>query len=488
MSKQFIIALLGFGLFLPVEAQNTHQKTFISDSVTAAASERFKDVTLLKRIFIGTNYRQVWSTEVGMPVFRLPQSGMKIIELGGGQQTKSLKLEDRKGKEWALRTVDKDAAGAVPKALKGTLAQKVVQEIISGSYPYAPLVVGHLAKVAGIVAPDPKLYYVPHDAGLGKYQDVFTDKVCYLEEREPLRKGSKETESTSDVQEEIVEASDRLVLQREVLKARLLDMLIADWDRHADQWRWGVVDSTKSKYFYAIPRDRDQAFFMAKGLIPRVGKLLAMHHINWFKNDSKGLKQLNYKSWQFDKIFLNDLDAIEWERITKEFVTKITDQVIAEAVQKLPPQIYAINGNALVDKLKSRRNSLPANVMKYYNFLSRIVQVNGSNENEIFQISGFEDSIRVSVFRQGVQGRKDLKIYERKFIADETLVIQLMGYKGADKFIMDESAKSKIKVHMYGGEGHDQYIVKGMSRNTIYDLENEKNQISKGRRTKLKLD
>jgi hypothetical protein len=37
-------------------------------------------------------------------------------------------------------------------------------------------------------------------------------------------------------------------------------MLIGDWDRHDDQWRWAAFDEGKHTVFKAIPRDRDQAF------------------------------------------------------------------------------------------------------------------------------------------------------------------------------------------------------------------------------------
>ncbi len=480
--------LLGICFFALLNAQDQKIGIYSFDSITAVASNQFKNASFLRQLFIGTNYREEWSTEVKMPVFRLPGSGLKVIELGGGQQTKSLKLEDQRGREWALRTVDKDAAGAIPKFYRGTLVQKIVQDLISGSYPYASLVVGRLAKMTGIVAPYPKLFYVPHDAGLGIYQDVFSGKVCYLEEREPMRKGTKETESTSEVQEDIIEANDRLIIQREVLMARLLDMLVADWDRHADQWRWGVVDSTKAKYYYAIPRDRDQAFFMAKGIIPRIGKLVAMQHINWFKNETKGLRKLNYKSWEFDQTFLNDLDASEWERTTRAFIAKLTDSVIVEAVKELPPKIYGIRGEEIEQKLTSRRNSMLPAVMKYYKFLSRIVQVNGSNEDEIFKVSARDGMINISVFRQSRQEKRDIKTYERKFKEGETSLIYLMGYKGTDKFIIDASVTSKIKIYMYGGEGYDQYIINGRIKNKIYDLKNENNNISKSEYTKIELE
>jgi hypothetical protein len=475
-----------FSCIIIVQAQKSISGSYHVDSIVAMASTKYKKPSIIKKIFIGNNYREEWSAEVKMPVFRLRDTEMKIIELGGGQQTKSLKLEDKKGREWALRTVDKDATGAIPKFLRGTIAQKVVQEVISGAYPYAPLTVAHLARAAGITVPHPQLYYVPQDAGLGGYQEVFSGKVCFLEERDPVRKGKPETESTTDVEEEIIEANDRLIIQREVLRARLLDMLIADWDRHEDQWRWGIVDSTKAKYYYAIPRDRDQAFFMANGLIPKIGKLVAMHHINWFIDHTKGLKQLNYKSWNFDKTFLNDLDASEWLNITNEFTKKLTDQVIIEAAKKLPPEIYSLSGKEIEHKLKCRIKNMGPEVMKYYRFLSRIVQVNGSNENEIFQVSGKDHNIIVSVFRQGSKGKIDNKVYERTFREEETFKLILMGYEGDDQFIIDQSVSSKIKVRLFGDKGNDHYLIKGDKKIHIYELKNEVNSIPSKNGLKIK--
>src|SRR5687768_1980257 len=78
------------------------------DSVVVMASDKYGDPPFLKRFLMGKNYRDVWRTPVKLPVFHLKDYDFKIIELGGGQQTKSLKLEDKKGREWALRTIDKD--------------------------------------------------------------------------------------------------------------------------------------------------------------------------------------------------------------------------------------------------------------------------------------------------------------------------------------------------------------------------------------------
>jgi hypothetical protein len=37
-------------------------------------------------------------------------------------------------------------------------------------------------------------------------------------------------------------------------------MLIGDWDRHYDQWRWAEYKKKGQVIYRPIPRDRDQAF------------------------------------------------------------------------------------------------------------------------------------------------------------------------------------------------------------------------------------
>ncbi len=52
------------------------------------------------------------------------------------------------------------------------------------------------------------------------------------------------------------------------IRARLFDMLIGDWDRHEDQWRWASFKENGKTIYRPIPRDRDQAFsIMADGAL-----------------------------------------------------------------------------------------------------------------------------------------------------------------------------------------------------------------------------
>ena len=81
-------------------------------------------------------------------------------------------------------------------------------------------------------------------------------------------------------------------------------------------------------------------------------------------------------------MFLNNLDEEAWNRVATNFTNNLTDQKIEEAIRKMPPEIYAISGKEIVNKLISRKKLLKEQSLKYYRFLSKEVDILGSNENE----------------------------------------------------------------------------------------------------------
>ena len=278
--------------FTSVETEEEKQDTMrqadyvYKDTAVISASDKYKKYSGFKKTFLGKNYRELWGTPIKLKVFNInqEQGGFKIVSLGGGKQTKSLKLEDKNGKEWSLRTIDKDPEKALPANLRGTLAQDIVQDMISASHPYAPLVVPTLAKAAGVLSMQPKFFFVPDDPSFGPYQKIFANSVVMLVDKEPTPDGSNAI-STNKVLNKLYEDNDHRVDQPLVLKARLLDMLIGDFDRHADQWRWGVADTGKGKLYYPVPRDRDQAFFNSDGLLVDFLSHEKMRFLQGFKKD-----------------------------------------------------------------------------------------------------------------------------------------------------------------------------------------------------------
>ncbi len=449
MAKNGCLLLLFFLIAFGAHAQQPSANAIAThDSMTLAASSKYKDPSLLKRLFLGKNYRAAWAMPVTLPQFHLREMGFTIKELGGGQQTKSLRLLDKQGHEWVLRTVDKDVETALPPRLRNSFAEKIVQDMISAAHPYAPLTIPVFTKAAGVVAAEPVFFIVPDDPALGEYRELFKATMCMLEDREPTPDGS-ETDNTENLVEDLLKDETVQINEPAVLQARLLDMLIGDWDRHQDQWRWGFEKVEGIKQGYAIPRDRDQAYFYSKGLLVKVARTLSLPHLVGFARDTRKLKKLNAKSWNFDRTFLADLDAQDWQKELNAFTSAITDAVISEAVAKLPPEVYPMHGSLLQKKLMARRNSLPKDAARYYRFIASAVTVAGTDAAERFVITTSRDSVTVQQF--GGAGFLKL-VYNRTFHRSETHTVTILGLGGADAFVQS-GTPSRIRVLLDGGTG-----------------------------------
>ena len=456
-----------------------------ADSVTVAVNARYSKVSGTHKLISGKNYRKEWAQPVHLKVFKINEEmgGFKIKDLGGGRQTKSLKIIDKDGKEWTLRTVDKDPEGAVPEALKGSIAQSIVQDMISAQSPYGALVIPPIAEAANVVHASPKYYYVPDDPAFGDYRKIFARKICLLELVNPEEE-KPNTKSTAKVIDKMISDSKNHMDQEAVLRARLLDMVIGDWDRHFDQWKFGTNDTGVGKLYYPIPKDRDQAFFNSNGLLAKAISYSALPYLQGFKNYYPNIKWFNWEERDFDRIFMNNLDEGKWKKIISRFQHDVNDSVIQEAVKRLPPEIYALDGKIIAKKLKNRRDLLTKKGMVYYRFLSREVNIVGSNKNEYFKISGAGKGLDVKVYKRKKDNDSSTVMYHRVFDPAVTKFINLYGLNGDDIFSVDSNTRSKIKLRIIGGKGNDTFNINGNIRNKIYDYSPDKNFIENGNRTK----
>ena len=339
------------------------------DSTTIAASKLYHTRSVTRRIFIGQNYRSTWSLGIKMPIFDIKtvNGGMVIVKMGG-QQTKSLYMRDKDSINWVLRSVDKSFDKAMPGFVKKTVIKKYYQDMVSASYPYGALIVAALAKALGIYAPDPRLFYIPDDEAFGKYRKVFAHTVCMLEKVEPGFDNTP-TEITDTVLKRIQTSRQYRIDDTSYLKIRLLDMLVADWDRHKDQLRWGVRGYNTDTVYYPIPRDRDQAFYYSDGISIKVIHTFGTKYMAGFTGSTGKVRQLNYKSWDLDKILLKNLDEKDWQRIILAFQQMMSDDALLSAVNALPVEARQQDAEMIFKKLKSRRDKLPKDAIKYHAFL-----------------------------------------------------------------------------------------------------------------------
>lgn len=431
---------------------------------------------------LGANYRDVWATPVTFPVLNLSEEkgGLKILQRGGGMQTLSLRMEDAKGKEWVLRSLKKYPEKAIPEALRQTVARDVVQDQISAANPYAPLAVVPLAKAAGVPHAKPRLVYIPKDTALGVYAATFGNDVYLFEEREPDTKGK--SINTLKVLDQVQGDNDNTIDQEATLRARLLDLLMADWDRHDDQWRWANENGKKdkTKEWYPIPRDRDQAFFVNQGVLPRIAsRRWAKPNFQGFNTYIRYIQGQNVSAQPFDRSFMNELDEQQWRAIAHSFVQSITDTVIASAVARFPDTVRAQVGERTYNTLKARRDILENESLKLYRFISKDVEVIGTKKNELFTIERQpQGKMSVTVNKISKKGEIEQVIYQRVFDPSVTQEVRLFGLGGDDRFEIKGDEHTPIRLRIIGGKDGDTYIDSTHQRAghhiRIYELANNK--------------
>lgn len=441
----------------------------------------------LKRVFFGNNYREEWITPVEVPVFDFNKvkGGLEIVKKGGGGQTKSLRLENRSGQQWVLRSLEKDPSKVIPEVVKTEIAVDIVQDQMSASLPWAALSVPRLAESVGIFHTNPEIFYLTKDPRLGEYLDDVWEGLYLLEERPdgnrndiPSFGRSKNIIGTPDLLDEIVEDHDIQVDQNDFLKCRLMDVFIGDWDRHEDQWRWAGFKEGNGTVYRAVPRDRDQTFFLNEGIFPWMSSRKSAVRINQgFDYEIKDMAGLVSQGRWLDRRFLNELTLEDWLEIASEMQTRLTDEVIEAAVFDMPEQIAEMKGEVIISKLEFRRDNLLEFAKTYYSIISDKVDVVGSDQSESFQVKRLNDEeTKVMVYSLDKEGNKKEKYYQRTFRHSETKEIRLYGLKGRDEFHVSGKVDKGIKIRIIGGPQKDKIKdkseVKGCLRKTlVYDTE-----------------
>ncbi len=423
----------------------------------------------LHRFFFGAHHRKLWTTPVDAPILDLSSfaGGLKPTKKGGGLQTKSLRFKSAGGREFAFRSLDKDPSKTLPEELRETVAESVIQDQISSANPYAALVVPVLANALGVLQAAPQLVIMPDDERLGEFRREFANLMGFIEERpadgpdgEPGFAGSDKIVGTDDLFLELEEDNDDYVEPRAYLKARLLDIFLGDWDRHADQWRWARFKEDRKKVWYPIPRDRDQAFVKLDGLLPSLGeKRFIVRQLENFYKDEPDIISLTHSGRHTDRRFLNSLTWPEFEAVQKEVVAKLTDEVLEQAVRQLPQAIYAIEGADLALRLKARRADLPKAARQYYAHLAQYPEIVASNKAEFVEITRLDhERVRVQIFKRDkdTSARKDEVLYNRTFSRNETGEIRLFLLGGKDKVVVRGETDNSILVRLIGGGGEDE--------------------------------
>lgn len=423
----------------------------------------------LKKLFFGDHYRDTWTTTIEVPMLDLDtlQGGLFPTKRGGGRQTKSVKFRTEDQRFYVFRSVDKDPAGTLNLELRNTIIADITRDQTSTQHPYGAMPVSRLMDKIDILHARPTLYVLGDIPRLGRFRDQFGGMLGMLEISPKSEKsdrpgtfGADEIYKSFELFDERYDDQDLQIDSREFVRARLFDILIGDWSKHEDNWKWAGFDMGKDQELVRpIPRDRDHAFSQLDGFFPWLAsRRWAVPNLEHFDFRDPDIRSLTFQARHMDRLLLSPLQREDFIAEARYIQTALTAAEIDSAIQTLPQEVIPISGATIGAKLKTRLDKLIDYATTYYDLHARIVDVVGTNKEERFEIIRQSDGstqVRVTDPKGDQQGRV---LYERQFFLGETQEIRLYGLGDKDHFEMSGAAERAIPLRIIGGPGNDQVI------------------------------
>ncbi len=475
------------------DLSSSHAQQLPRDTLVAAGEEY--GANILRDGLLGDDYRDLWTSPIRVEVLDLHEigGGLRVVERGGGQQTRSLRLRDAREWEYVFRSVNKYPYLADEPALHETLVADVVRDQVSSLHPAAALVADPLLEAAGVLHVSPRLVVMPDDPALGEFREEFAGMLGIFEPRPDEGEdgegfgGFSRVVGTERLLERLEEDPDQRVDEEAFATARLMDLLLGDWDRHGDQWRWAGEERDGVLFWLPIPRDRDYAFVDYDGLLPGLAAAFIPNAVS-FGPEIGSVYGLTLNARDLDRRLLSRVGGAAWDSIAAFLQARITDEVIDEAVSRMPPEYAERSAERIARHLRSRRAELPEAARKLYALFASEVDVHATDEADLALVERTgEEEVEVSLFRRGEGAARPsgAPFYRRRFSGSETREVRIFLHGGDDYALVRGAVDHSLGVRVIGGGGDDVLVdsssVRGGGGTAFYDERGDNRFVSSPR-------
>lgn len=455
----------------------------------------------------GKHYRAYYGLPINAKVGTLEniQGGLTIEDELKTEESNTLLLKDNHNNEYVLRALKKNATRFfqstvfvnqfVEDDLKNTYLESFLLDFYTTAHPFTPFIVDDLSKTIGLYHTNPKLYYIPKQKKLGKYNANFGDEMYMVDEiasdsqkdKSFFGKPDKIT-TTKNLYENIISDDVYKIDEKTYIKSRLFDMLLGDWNSYPDQWNWAAFEKAGDTLYKPIPKNRNQAFPSYGGkLMSLLLYFPEFRKMQSYRSKIANLRWLNSVGYEMDMALLRENKESNWIESAQFIKDNLTDAEIDKAFASLPKEVIDDTSLQLKEDLKIRRDNLLNYAKSYYKILQKRTVLVGTKNAETFIIKKLnKNEIEVTQIRKDENG-KETGTTTRSFNAKNNKEIWIYGLESEDTFIVTGDYRSKIKVRIIGGQDKDAFQVENGNGVKIYDYKSQENEFEIDGKTAVRL-
>ena len=205
------------------------------------------DTSAFHNLFMGSGYRKEWVTPIDFPVLDLATFARRAHACPAGRLDAEPRARARRKGRKELHVPDLRTRTRPRSCRPSGGSRRPARSSrtrLTASHPGAALIVPAPAEAASVPHTNPVAVFMPDDPALGEFRATFGGKPGLIDEYAlPASAGhagfhgAAELISTKKLWERWL-AGEAVVDTRALLRARIFDLFLGDWDRHNGQWRW----------------------------------------------------------------------------------------------------------------------------------------------------------------------------------------------------------------------------------------------------------
>lgn len=440
----------------PLAAQGT---PVTRDSVTFVPGPQFTTTSWVRWLatpLFGSRNRALWNTPITLPQLDLSGTagGLAVAGRGSGRDSGLTLLRGADGSHWTFVPLSRFIPRPVQEAiLPADLRDPVLADLTSARNPAGPLVAAALANAAGI--PNQAAWLVVLPTGSDFVADTAAAaRAGYLLQGDPVAV----PDSTGEAMEGEVITSPALLRRllaspRErvdatsVLQAALFDALVGNLDPQFLTWRWQAVRGADGTTWRLLGSFRETALANYNGIVANVARPLQPDLVSFGPRYPHALAGFPNQASVY-RFLLGATDRAAWDSAAAALQARLTDSVLASAVEAMPAPYVAHDGERLIRILRQRRDRLPEAAARLHASIRKDAELHGTSLGEAVDL----DWPHADTLVVGLRGVRTA------FPAGETKSVTLFLEAGADTLRLSGTAARAPKVRVVPGPGERLHV------------------------------